>query len=75
MNGPFAGNFLKACKVDLDTLENDMKTWDYVKCTPDMQVLPGTWAFKVKRFPDGIVKEFKACFCVRGDCQKHGVIF
>ena len=75
MNGPFADNFWKACEVELNTLENDMHTWDYVKRTPDMHVLPGTWAFKVKRFPDGLVKKFKARFCVRGDRQKYGINF
>ena len=73
MNGPFAENFWKACEIELNTLENDMKTWDYVKRTPDMHVLPGTWAFKIKRFPDGLVKKFKARFCVRGDRQQHGI--
>ena len=73
MNGPFADNFWKAAQVELDTLENDMKTWDYVKRTPGMHVLPSTWAFKIKRFPDGLVKKFKARFCVRGDRQQHGI--
>ena len=52
-----------------------MKTWDYVKHTPNMQVLPGTWAFEVRKFPDSLVKKFKARFCVPGNCQKHGVDF
>ena len=64
MNGPFAENFWKACKVELNTLENDMNTWEYVKQTPDMHVLPGTWAFKIKQFPDGLIKKSKAQFCV-----------
>ena len=63
MNGPFAADFWKACEVELDTLENEMKAWTYVKRTPDMKVLPSTWAFKVKRFPDGSVKKFKTRFC------------
>ena len=75
MNGPFADNFWKACKVELDTLENEMKTWDYVKHNPNMHVLPGAWAFKIKQFSDGLIKTFKARFCVCGDCQKHGVNF
>jgi hypothetical protein len=37
-----------------------------------MNVLPSTWAFKIKRYPDGNVKKFKVCFCARGDCQKEG---
>ena len=28
MNGPFADNFWKACEIELNTLENDMNTWD-----------------------------------------------
>ena len=40
-----------------------------------MNVLPSTWAFKCKRFPDGLVKKLKARFCVRGDRQREGVDF
>jgi hypothetical protein len=36
-------------------------------------VLPGTWALKVKRFPDGRFRKFKARYCVRGDKQLEGV--
>jgi hypothetical protein len=38
-------------------------------------VLPSTWAFKVKRYPDGTVKKFKGRFCARGDKQIQGVDF
>ena len=40
-----------------------------------MYVLPGTWAFKCKRFPDGTPKKHKARFCVQGDRQIFGVDF
>ena len=40
-----------------------------------MHVLPSTWAFCIKRFPNGLVKKFKARFCVRRDCQKEGIDF
>ena len=36
-------------------------------------VLPGTWAFKRKRFPDGRLRKCKARFCVHGDKQVEGV--
>jgi hypothetical protein len=36
-------------------------------------VLPGTWAFKRKLFPDGRLRKCKARFCVRGDMQVEGV--
>ena len=34
-----------------------------------------TWAFKVKRYPDGLtcMRKLKARFCVRGDLQEEGV--
>lgn len=36
-------------------------------------MLPGTWAYKVKRYPDGWIKKCKARLCVRGDKQVDGV--
>jgi hypothetical protein len=36
-------------------------------------VLPGTWAFKIKWYPDRQVKNPKARFCARGDRQKEGI--
>ena len=38
-----------------------------------VNVIPSTWAFKVKRYPDGRFRKFKDRFCVRGDFQRDGV--
>ena len=73
MNGPFSAEYWKACETELKTLEDEMNVWTLVERTPDMNVLPSTWAFKLKRFPDLLPKKFKARFCVRGDRQIHGV--
>jgi hypothetical protein len=40
-----------------------------------MHVFPSTWAFKCKRFPDGIIRKLKARFCARGDRQIEGLDF
>ena len=40
-----------------------------------MNILPSTWAFKLKRFPDGTVKKFKGRFCARGDKKIEGIDF
>eukprot|EP00956_Cyclotella_meneghiniana_P031971 scaffold85836_cov36-Cyclotella_meneghiniana.AAC.1 len=41
-----------------------------------MNVIDSIWAFKLKRFPDGMVKKFKARFCARGDQEQlEGVDF
>ena len=52
-----------------------MRAWDVVERDGSMNILPGTWAFKCKQFPDGLVKKFKARFCARGDRQKEGIDF
>jgi len=38
-----------------------------------MHVLPGTWVFRCKRYPDGFVRKVKGRFCVRGDREIEGV--
>ena len=40
-----------------------------------MNVLKSTWSFKLKRYPDGLIKKFKARFCDRGDMQLEGIDF
>ena len=60
MESPFVADFWKAMEVELDTLENEMKAWNYVDRTPDMKVLPLTWAFEVKRYLDGLLHRFCA---------------
>ena len=35
-------------------------------------MLQSTWAFKKKRYPDSLLKKFKAMFLVRGDQQVDG---
>ena len=72
MQSDYASEWFKAAQIEIETLEK-MKCWDVVDRTPDMKVLGGTWAFKLKRFPDGLAKKFKARFCARGDQQTQGV--
>ena len=59
MNGPFAQEYWEEACIEIETLEN-MNAWEVVKRTPDMNILPSTWALKCKRYPDGLVKKFKA---------------
>ena len=65
MHGPFADEYWKAAATEIETLEA-IKAWDIVECTKDMNVLQLTWPFKLKSFPDGIIKKFKAWICARG---------
>jgi hypothetical protein len=58
--------------MELHTLINKFDCWHYIP-NPCKNVVPSTWAFRIKRYPDGCVKKFKAHFCARGDRQTEGV--
>jgi hypothetical protein len=63
---------LKAALFELETRE----TWIeiHVNELPEgANVVPGTWALKIKRFLDGRFRKFKARFCVCGDKQVEGM--
>ena len=74
MNGAFAEEYIKAMQLEVATLVQQ-RTWTTVPRTPDLNVLKGTWVFKLKRLPDGTPSRFKARFCARGDLQKEGIDF
>ena len=72
VNGPHAEHFREAMDIEHNTL-CDFDSWDVVDHEPDMNVLSPVWAFKIKRYPDGRVKKYKARFCVRGFEKIEGV--
>ncbi len=75
MNGPFANEFWKAAVKEYTTLK-EMEAWEVVDRPAIMaKVLDIIWAFKIKRFPDGLIKGFKGRLCARGDQQIEGVDF
>ena len=74
MNGPFREEYWEAACKEVETLES-MDAWEVVDRTPEMNVIDSIWAFRLKRFPDGMIKKFKARFCARGDQQLAGVDF
>ena len=73
-NGPMSDGFWKAMDIELETLTRK-DAWTVVDRTDDMNVLESTWAYKVKRYPDGTIRKLKARFCVRGYLQIEGVDF
>ena len=74
MNGPNSEGFWEASAKEVATLQN-IGTWEQVERKPDMNVIQSTWAFKIKRFPDGLARKLKSRLCVRGDQQIEGVDF
>ena len=71
LTGEHAHEFAKAMIKEIKTLIS-INTWkpiprDKVPTTVDGKkrpILPGTWAFKIKRLPDGSISKFKARYCV-----------
>ena len=74
MNGPFKEEYWKAACKEVETLV-EMEAWEVVDKEEGMNVIDSIWAFKLKRFPDGLIKKFKARFCARGDQQLEGIDF
>jgi hypothetical protein len=72
MNGVESDGYWQAMELELETLLGK-DAWTEVDCEDEMNILPLTWAFKYKWFPDGLVQKLKARFCVQGDCQIDGV--
>ena len=68
LHGPNADGFWRAMLAELTTLSK-LGAWEVVRRTPDMEVLPSTWAFRIKRFPTGLVRKLKARICVMGNRQ------
>jgi hypothetical protein len=53
----------------------DIECWEVVKRVPGSNVLPSTWPFNMKRYPDESLSKYKARFSVGGHRQVEGVDF
>ncbi len=59
MKSPFANKYLKAAVKESEALE-EIVVWEVVHCPEGANVIDSTWAFKIKRFPDGLNMKIKA---------------
>ena len=66
MHGQFSDEYWEAAVTEIENLEY-MNSWEVFDCGDDMNVIKSTWAFKLKRYQDGLIKKFKAHFYARGD--------
>ena len=62
MCGPFANEYCRATCTDIETLEK-MVAWEVIDRTDDMNVIDSTWTFKLKRFPDSLIKIQDSLLC------------
>ena len=74
MNGPDAEGYWEAAKAEIDILLK-MDVWEEVDRQPWMNILPSTWSFRQKYFPNGLPRKKKGRFCARGDKQIEGIDF
>lgn len=73
MSGDNSEDYRDAMKEEVEALTK-RATWELVDRSSvgsDSSVIPGTWAFRCKRRPDGSFRKFKARYCVRGDIEKR----
>ena len=68
MNGTFVDEYWQDECTELETLEG-MGAWYVVYSEDDMNVIRSTWDFKLNKYPDGLIKTFKARFYAYGDMQ------
>ena len=62
--------WIEAAQVEVDALVKQ-DTWKEVPMSEaKTKILPGTWAFRRKRSPDGEIKKYKGRYCVRGDLEE-----
>jgi hypothetical protein len=70
MADPDRPKWLEASEKEIRSLE-EKGTWVEVGIDEaTSKILPGTWVFRRKRSPDGVIKKYKARYCVRGDLQE-----
>eukprot|EP00957_Ditylum_brightwellii_P109900 8383060-Ditylum_brightwellii.AAC.1 len=80
MNRPDAELFVKATEEEMEAMYG-LNAWEvidqidvpYTAEGIQQVIIESTWAFRIKRFPDGSVKKHRARLCVRGDQQGEGV--
>ena len=75
LTSKYSEEFRSAIIKEIEELEKH-NTWNIVRrdSLPEgVNILPSTWAFKVKRYPDGRLRKHKARFCIRGDKQIEGI--
>ena len=76
---PHRDGVIEAMGVEVDALERK-QAWrpvprSYAPKVKDgkPRVFPSAWVFKIKKFPDGLIRKLKARFCVRGDKMMEGI--
>ena len=66
ISGLEADKYIEAMKEEITNLKH-MDTWILADRQPNMKVLKGTWPFRLKCTPDGVVYRYWSRFCVHGD--------
>jgi hypothetical protein len=62
--------WIESAHKEIKSLEEN-HTWKEVDVSEaKTKILPGTWVFRRKRTPDGLISKHKGRYCVRGDLQE-----
>jgi len=74
MNGEYGEEYWGTMGVEMQALQR-ATTWKVIarnQVPSGTNVLPLTWVLKLKHYPDGRPRKFKARLCIRGDKQVEG---
>ena len=67
---PDLDKWKESAAKEIEALESK-GTWKEVPMhEAKSKILPGTWVFRRKQVPTGVIKKFKGRFCVHGDLQE-----
>ena len=75
LSGPHRTEFFEAMNKEIEELESH-NTWKVIpkSSLPEgVNILPGTWALRIKYISDGRFRKIKARFCAREDKQIEGL--
>ncbi|GFH50768.1 hypothetical protein CTEN210_07244 [Chaetoceros tenuissimus] len=73
MKTPERKDWMKAAEAEISELENHNVWIEVDKSKVQQQghkIIPCTWVFRLKRYPDGTPKKYKARICLRGDLME-----
>lgn len=65
-------HWVKAMNKEHEALLSN-RTWELVPSSPEQNVVGYKWVFKIKKWADGLLECYKACFVAKGFRQEEGI--
>ena len=69
-----SAKWIEAMKEEMQSLKEN-ENWSLVKPPKDQKIVPGKWAFKIKRNKYGVVEKYKARSAAKGFAQLESLYY